>query len=118
MPAPAKPKILMAALIAIGVACLATMAYYLIPLLAPSSQHLTIRTTPIGATVFVNDTMQAGATPLTIEGLKPGVSYQIRLELVGYESISREVLLPPNRPLIWQIPLKPKPTVTSPSPSQ
>ena len=103
----------MGALIAFGVVCLATMAYFLIPLLLPSSQHLTIRTTPTGATVYVDNQLQNGTTPLTIEGLEPGVAYQIRLEREDYEAVSREVLLPPNRPLIWQIPLKPKPSVTS-----
>jgi hypothetical protein len=108
-----RSRLLMGALIAVGIACLATMAYFLIPLIAGSSQHLTIRTTPVGATVYVDEKLQEGTTPLTIRGLEPGISYQIRLEREGYEPISREVRLPPNRPLIWQIPLKPKPSVTS-----
>jgi serine/threonine protein kinase len=106
-----RSRVLMGLLIAVSVVCLATLSYFLIDRLLPSSQQLTIRTTPDGAVVHVDEKRQEGKTPLTIDGLEPSKTYQIRLELEGFETIQRPVRLPPNRPLIWQIPLKPKPTV-------
>ena len=69
--------------------------------------RLTIRTTPPGAEVYVDDALQRGTTPLTISGLKPGTSYTVRLVRQGFEPVSQSVRLPENRPLIWRIPLKP-----------
>jgi serine/threonine protein kinase len=69
--------------------------------------RLTIRTTPPGAEVYVDNALQRGTTPLTISGLKPGTSYTVRLVRQGFEPVSQSVRLPENRPLIWRIPLKP-----------
>ncbi|CAN0561886.1 unnamed protein product, partial [Laminaria digitata] len=51
--------------------------------------RLTIKTSPEKAKVYVDNALQQGTTPLTISGLKPGVTYTVRLELNGYESVSQ-----------------------------
>ena len=92
----------------LSVLLLAFAVYLALPYVAgPVGPHLTIKTTPIGARVLVDGAPQKGVTPITITGLHPGVTYQIRLELRGFEAVVREVQLPQDGPLIWQIPLRP-----------
>ena len=107
-PMPPNRKWLAPVLAVLSALLLAVAVYLALPYVAgPGGPHLTIKTNPIGARVLVDGAVQKGATPITISGLRPGVTYQIRLERTGYESVQREVQLPSDGPLIWQIPLRP-----------
>jgi len=40
---------------------------------------------PSGASVYINDALQPGTTPLRVSGLRRGASYRIRLDLAGHQ---------------------------------
>ncbi len=48
------------------------------------SSAVEIVSVPRGARVHINGALQPGATPLRVSGLRPGTSYDLRLELPGY----------------------------------
>lgn len=101
-------KLVIAGLITVILGLFAVLAYVSYPLFfGPNEPVLTIKTTPEKAQVYVNDTLQDQPTPINISGLKPGVTYTVRLVLPGYHSVTQPVRLPENRTLIWRIPLKP-----------
>jgi serine/threonine-protein kinase len=63
---------------------------------APQPGTLNVETIPAGAGVWVNNEPQ-GSTPLELAGLPPG-SYDVRLEMKGYESQTRTVSITPEAP--------------------
>ena len=95
-------------LAALSIILLAVAGYLAREYIGPSGPQFTIKTTPVGARVRVDDDVRPGVTPITISDLRPGGRYQIRIERTGYETVSREVQLPEDGPLIWQIPLRPE----------
>jgi len=58
--------------------------------------NLLIRSTPAGATVFVDD-RRRGVTPLTLQKVDLGTR-QVRIERDGFEAEARQVTLTPSRP--------------------
>ena len=111
-PAPPSRVWLAPVLAALSAVLLGVAVYLALPyLFGPAEPHLTIKTTPVGAQVLVDGALQRGVTPITISGLKPGVTYRIRLEREGYDTVDRQVQLPKDGPLIWQIPLRPTASV-------
>lgn len=101
-----KRRALVIGLVALAVLLLSGVAFVSIPLLFPAQPRLELNSTPPGASVFVDGVKQPGATPMTIRGLEPGTAYMLRVELDGYQPMSRKLSLPESRPLIWNIPLK------------
>lgn len=55
----------------------------------PAAGSLTVATSPIGATIFI-DGVQRGISPATIPGLSPG-RHTLSLKLDGYEDLSAPV---------------------------
>ncbi len=102
-------KALIGLLIATMIVLLGGLAYLAYPLIfgGASQPGLKIKTNPEGAQVYVDNALQQKTTPVTISGLKSGVTYNVRLVLEGYEPVSQPVRLPAKRLLIWRIPLKP-----------
>jgi hypothetical protein len=56
--------------------------------------QLMITSIPTGADIFINGERQPPKTDATIRGLKPGSSYELRIEKEGYEPASRLVAIP------------------------
>lgn len=117
-------KVLIGLLITTMIMLLGGLAYLAYPLIfgAGNQPGLKIKTNPPGAQVYVDNALQQKTTPVTISGLKSGVTYNVRLVLEGFEPVSQPVRLPENRLLIWRIPLKPaakvRPTPTpAPAPT-
>jgi len=52
-----------------------------------------ITSVPSGAKVYLNEKMQAGATPITIDKIQPGV-YQLKLTIDKYNPIVKSLLIP------------------------
>lgn len=63
---------------------------------------LTIITDPPGALVFINQQVQTQPTPIVLEGLEPGVIYEVELRYDGYEAIHRLVKLKADTPFVWK----------------
>jgi hypothetical protein len=58
--------------------------------------RLTVRSTPTEADIFINGELQAAKTTATITGLKPNVTYEVRVTKEGYENIPKAIMLPPR----------------------
>jgi serine/threonine protein kinase len=59
---------------------------------ASTTARLRIRTVPQGARVTLDGTRLQGPTNTTLQDLKPG-SHQVRLEMSGFETVERKVVL-------------------------
>jgi serine/threonine protein kinase len=69
--------------------------------------QLTVRTTPDGAEIYLNGQLQPAKTPATLGGVQPGASYELRLELAGYEGVAKTVIIPKSTPrVLVTIPLR------------
>ena len=95
-------------LAALSILLLAAAVHMALPyVLGPAGPYLRITTTPAGARVLVDGTLQQGETPITISGLEPGGQYRIRVERDGYRPVDRpRVRLPKDGPLVLQIPME------------
>ncbi len=73
------------------------------PLPERSSGEITVKTTPPGATIFVDGTHR-GSSPLRVSGLRPG-THQLRAFLPGYKGmvLRVEVLPSANDSLDWML---------------
>ncbi len=65
--------------------------------------EITVRTTPSGATIFV-DGLHRGSSPVRVSGLRPG-THQLRAVMPGYRGVilSVEVLPSANDSLDWML---------------
>jgi hypothetical protein len=72
-------------------------ALTLLAISASRSRHevqLMITSSPSGADIYINGELQPARTDATIRGLKPGMSYELRVQKEGYETASRLVAIP------------------------
>ncbi len=79
--------------ILIGAAFLAFVSVFLYQFMKPKYGGLVVKTTPPGATVFV-DGKQMGPSPLTLEALKMG-GHRIRATKEGYKEFTQQVEIIP-----------------------
>jgi serine/threonine protein kinase len=69
----------------------------IVALLGTPSGRLEIETDPPGATVYLNEAIQPGVTPLMLSRLRPGTAYRVDVKRPGYHSETRSVSLPKGR---------------------
>ncbi len=93
-PAQIKIKTLMIGLAVLGLCAFiafATVFFYLY--WKPKYGDLTIKTTPPGATIFVDDELQ-GPSPITLSGLRSGV-HRLKVAKEGYKEFMQRVMVMP-----------------------
>jgi serine/threonine protein kinase len=87
-------------------------ALTLLAITASRGRHevqLMITSVPTEADIYVNGDRQPVRTNATIRGLKPGTSYELRIEKEGYQSTSRLVAIPrETRTYVVEVRLEPR----------
>jgi serine/threonine protein kinase len=86
------------ALVLVG---LTAVAYLAMPLLlGRGGPQLSLKSTPAGAKVYVDGALQSGLTPLTLSGLSPKVTYDVRLEKDGFLPVTKSVTLDDSKKVL------------------
>jgi len=101
--------------IAITITIGAILTYLLWKNHTSSSQNIgkiTIKTEPPGAAVYIDGDRWPGQTPLSVEKLKPDVTYSVSIKLPGFESVSRDIVVTRRQPEM-QLDLKLEPVRTN-----
>jgi serine/threonine protein kinase len=57
---------------------------------------MVISSDPPGASVWIDNTQQSGSTPLVISDLKAGLTYTVKIQKLGYDAQTEQVVLDPE----------------------
>ena len=94
-------------IVALAAVMLAAALLLMLKTRVPTDAQLTVYSTPAGADVYLDGTLQPVKTSATIRGLKPNVGYMLRVAKAGHGEISKVVTIPEStRSLVVEVRLQ------------